>query len=663
MADRPRPRDGSLPPGDKAADNLANPGYGPGGRLRRPQKAAGRERRYTADIVLTGSWHQPGRSSATASPGASPQGRLASGGQGGRAGGSEPARADLEAAFAAGFTHQAERALRVCAHCGAGAHSAGWTAAGHNSPPGQDPAGGDLPGGFPRGFAPGGVLDQMPPGPELAAHLAAARRAGFGRLSDTERCGVIAAYRRLSSWAAEGELTAITSLDTLRAGSDGRPGEHVDDEIAALLTLTGRKAQELTGLARDLARLPQTRALLAAGIIDLDRADLIAARLAVLSDADAAVVEDKVTQRAGEQTTGELGRALAHAIKAHDPEAAERRKEKAKKNARVEVWTEADGTAALAGRDLPPARVAQATKSLDADARWLKAHGVTGSTDNLRAGAMMALLNHQPLTTLIPPAAPGGGGTAPGRTATGSHAGPRPGSTATGAGSTATGTGSTGPGTGNTTPSPDQAGPRLGGTVHLTMPATTWLGLTDTPGDLPGTGTTDASTCRDLAGTLAANPASTWCITLTDAKGRAIAHGCARAGPGPPGTTGTTGADRRSWLAKVTITPIAAGTCDHRHESAGYQPSDRLRHLVKTRSPRCGYPGCRRPATRCDDDHTVAHHQGGRTCECNLYPLCRHHHQTKQAPGWHLDQPEPGVLVWTTPSGRTYTTTAEPYPV
>jgi len=46
-----------------------------------------------------------------------------------------------------------------------------------------------------------------------------------------------------------------------------------------------------------------------------------------------------------------------------------------------------------------------------------------------------------------------------------------------------------------------------------------------------------------------------------------------------------------------------------------------------------------------------------------LKPLCRQHHQTKQASGWHLDQPEPGVLVWTTPSGRRYTTTPEPYPV
>jgi len=44
-------------------------------------------------------------------------------------------------------------------------------------------------------------------------------------------------------------------------------------------------------------------------------------------------------------------------------------------------------------------------------------------------------------------------------------------------------------------------------------------------------------------------------------------------------------------------------------------------------------------------------------------PLCRHHHRCKQAEGWWLEQPEPGVLVWRTPSGRTYTTTPAEYPV
>jgi hypothetical protein len=44
-------------------------------------------------------------------------------------------------------------------------------------------------------------------------------------------------------------------------------------------------------------------------------------------------------------------------------------------------------------------------------------------------------------------------------------------------------------------------------------------------------------------------------------------------------------------------------------------------------------------------------------------PLCRHHHRCKQAEGWQLEQPEPGVLVWRTPSGRTYASTPSIYSV
>jgi hypothetical protein len=42
-------------------------------------------------------------------------------------------------------------------------------------------------------------------------------------------------------------------------------------------------------------------------------------------------------------------------------------------------------------------------------------------------------------------------------------------------------------------------------------------------------------------------------------------------------------------------------------------------------------------------------------------PVCRRHHKAKQAPGWHLDQPEPGVRTWRLPSGRVYQTTGDPY--
>ena len=55
------------------------------------------------------------------------------------------------------------------------------------------------------------------------------------------------------------------------------------------------------------------------------------------------------------------------------------------------------------------------------------------------------------------------------------------------------------------------------------------------------------------------------------------------------------------------------------------------------------------------------HDPAGRTCQCGLAPLCRRHHRCKQAPGWKLRQPAPGIMRWTTPSGRTYTTTPTRY--
>ena len=168
------------------------------------------------------------------------------------------------------------------------------------------------------------------------------------------------------------------------------------------------------------------------------------------------------------------------------------------------------------------------------------------------------------------------------------------------------------------------------------MPAASWLGQSDAPGQISGLGAADAAICRDFAAALARQPAAQWCITLIGRDGRAVAHGCARAGPGPPGS-----GDPRHWLATVKIRPVETGICTHQRESAGYQPSDSLRHIIKTRSPRCGFPGCRRPAVRCDDDHTIPYDKGGRTCECNLYPLCRRHHQTKQAAAGSSASPSP----------------------
>ena len=208
----------------------------------------------------------------------------------------------------------------------------------------------------------------------------------------------------------------------------------------------------------------------------------------------------------------------------------------------------------------------------------------------------------------------------------------------------------------------------LTGSVHLTMPVSAWLDLTDAPGEAAALGPLDAWTCRDLAARLTAGgPGTRWCLTLTRPDGTAAAHACARGSPSgnPParGSPGGPHAGRRQWLAGLAFSWLEAATCAHPRQTAAYRPGHHLRELVKIRHRTCGFPGCRRPARSCDDDHTVPYEQGGRTCECNLAPLCRRHHQAKQAPGWNLAQPEPGLLIWTTPHGRSYTTRPCIYPV
>ena len=212
------------------------------------------------------------------------------------------------------------------------------------------------------------------------------------------------AARRLESWAAGLRLATVNELDTRRAGPSGRPGEHVAEEVGAVLILTPRAADDELGLARNLARVPQTRALLSAGILDQARAGVIADALAVLDPVGAATVENLITPRAAELTTGQLRAACERAIKAYDPQAATRRREKAQRDARVECWAEAAGTSAIAGRDLVPAGVIAADKTLDADARWLRTHGMPGSHDERRAAAFLARLTNRPLTALLPAA-------------------------------------------------------------------------------------------------------------------------------------------------------------------------------------------------------------------------------------------------------------------
>jgi Domain of unknown function (DUF222) len=509
----------------------------------------------------------------------------------------------------------------------------------------------DVPAGLAAGLAEGGPLDGMGPGGALAGISQHALDDGLAGLDDDALVGLIRGSLRVSAWQAGVELTAIAELDRRRLAQSGRPGwsrvsEHISAELAAALVLTGRSADSLLGFARDLGRLPAVLRALLAGTIDRARAMIFAAELSALSDRAANATAAALLPNAAGMTTGQLRNALRTLVHAIDPNAVRRRMAKARQDARVEAWQEGSGNLALAGRELDPADAVVADRRITAIAQALQDAGATGSLDQLRAAVFTALLAGRDPDTLAPAPTPGAQDPA---TAGGGEpvATDQPGQNA--------------PADGPASPAsgiPPGGLATLGGSVHLTLPASTWLGLTDLPGEAAGLGRLDAWTSRDLADRLAASRSlARWCITLIKPDGTAASHACIRAGPGPPADR----AARRAWLARQQFTWLEPGTCNHGSQVKGYRPPNLVCDLIRARNRTCTFPGCRRPAVRCDLDHTVPYDKGGRTCPCNLAPLCRRHHRTKQARGWTLTQPEPGTLTWTAPHGRTYTVTPSRY--
>jgi hypothetical protein len=267
--------------------------------------------------------------------------------------------------------------------------------------------------------------------------------------------------------------------------------------------------------------------------------------------------------------------------------------------------------------------------------------------------------------------------------------------------------------------------PKNPGRIRLTVPWRTLTGIGREPGELSWIGPIIPAQARDLALAAAVDPACAWHLIITDDQGRAIAITTLRtrhsAGAGPPGLVsevtltiaeslavgfdqdrqasdwisnalarlavghghpagGTTEANIAA-LADLLARAVPAATraiaeaaermaadavadgCAHTMEARGYRVPDRLRRWLNTRDRTCRNPVCRRPAARCDQDHTLAYHHGGRTCPCNLGGLCRTHHQLKQLPGWRLTQDAQGYFTWRTPAGLTYRKEPFCYPV
>jgi hypothetical protein len=361
-------------------------------------------------------------------------------------------------------------------------------------------------------------------------------------------------WERLVSWAQAGQLAAVAEFARRRPAGPGESGqtsgvsEFAVDELTAALRLSRSAAGARLQLAVELAeRLPGTAAALRRGEIDLPRSRAMVDGIVPLEPAAAAEVEARVLPRAAGQTVGQLRASLARAVLSADPAAAEARHKRAVAGRRVTHTPLPDGMGELYAL-LPADAACAAFAAIDARARSVSAGD--RSMDARRADALVALLTgaaEQPARPL----------------------------------------------------------------VHVTVPASTLLGLDEEPGELAGHGPVPAPVARRLA----ADPAGTWRRILTDPASGAVLD-----------------------VGRTT-----------------YRPPPAIARHVAARDGTCRFPGCRQPARRCDLDH-VRPYPAGRTAVDNLITLCRHHHRLKHSGRWRVTQADDGTVTWTPPTGHRYTT-------
>ncbi|HYY09862.1 MAG TPA: DUF222 domain-containing protein, partial [Kineosporiaceae bacterium] len=451
----------------------------------------------------------------------------------------------------------------------------------------------------------------------------------------------------------------------------GFPGSYADwldavvprlvaSELAVAAGVSPVTAHTMVAAAEALfveERLPLLRRLLAAGWVDWPKVRLFVRSTSPLDGEVALAVEALVIGRlpdpdvlAGVEivdvladpsapgsgvpviarwTLGQLQDALTAAVLALDPQGAEDRARRARRGRHVRAVPSGDGVAEVTA-NVPAEDAAAVMTTLTDAAKTAKAAGDPRTFDQLRADEYVQRLL-RPVASVTRLSA--------------DDSVDNPGvRDATHDGDVAAECGDGGEGTarcecGRRVPvryvssfTAASAGPVAKGTlVSLTMPLSTFLGIADDPGRLDGHGPIAADLARRIAADAgrAVGAGITWrCVVTDDVHGTVL-------GVGDP-----------VW------TP--------RHD-----PPPRLRRLVETSAPICVFPGCRTSARRCDVDHRIPYDPddpdgergGGRTCSCNLQPMCRTHHQQKTMGALRVravtgDPAVPaGTLEWTLPSG------------
>ena len=158
---------------------------------------------------------------------------------------------------------------------------------------------------------------------------------------------------------------------------------------------------------------------------------------------------------------------------------------------------------------------------------------------------------------------------------------------------------------------PTGVGTGVKATVMVTVPVMTLLGHSEEPGYLEGYGPIDPDTARDLASRA---PSFTRLLTHPE-------------------------------------TGVILSMGRHR-----YKVPKRMRLFLQLRDETCRFIGCNRSARHAEVDHTHDWALRGETAHDNLANLCKPNHALKTQTRWAVSQQPGGILTWTSPTGRDFTT-------
>lgn len=184
-------------------------------------------------------------------------------------------------------------------------------------------------------------------------------------------------------------------------------------------------------------------------------------------------------------------------------------------------------------------------------------------------------------------------------------------------------------------------------TATIVMSQSVAEGSDDDLAEIPGLGVVLPQTARDVLAR-----ATTVRRVLVDEQGHVVDVSGLLPGP----VAAATEKDPTAWLRRLEQLPVTGIPA----ASEGYRPGARLRRWVESRDRCCTFPGCSRPAIRCDLDHRLCYPSGATDAD-NLHALCRRHHRSKQAVfvvirlpdgttrwitrgGWWFDRPPKGYL-------------------